>query len=469
MRKVYIDDLPKGGKGVGKSNINWVKSIGCCINFTYDDIRGNFIILDYDKISRKVKLQYKDTIKSIRTPQLLRGEIGGVLNLIIKEYRYKEEEIIKTITGKIKILKRIKLPHYDMQIKGYQYQCLIDGYIGETTEESLRNGVGCPVCYNLKVLKGVNDIATTHPHLVKYFANIEDCYNYTYGSHKTLNMKCPNCRYEKQMSPYILNKQGFGCNKCSDGVSYPEKFMVNVLEQLNIDYKYQLSKTTFKWCKNYKYDFYIPSINCIIETHGLQHYKDKIKIYGKSAKQEQENDKVKKQFAKNNGIQHYITIDCSYSNLDYIKRSIENSYLSQLLNLNNINWLECHKYACCSFVKQACDLWNSGMKSAQQISDVLKIARNTVVNYLKKGSVLGWCEYDAKEEMRKVSKVAIQSRCKKVEIFKNGVSLGVYDSTKQLVEEYNEIFNIKFVNSQISKVCNNKSNQYKGYFFKFVK
>ena len=29
------------------------------------------------------------------------------------------------------------------------------------------------------------------------------------------------------------------CRKCSDGISYPEKFLYSILEQLNIDFETQ--------------------------------------------------------------------------------------------------------------------------------------------------------------------------------------------------------------------------------------
>ena len=56
----------------------------------------------------------------------------------------------------------------------------------------------------------------------------------------------------------------------SDGISYAEKFMINVLKQLKLDFKKQLSCSTFKWCKKYRYDFYFRYKNeyYIIETHG---------------------------------------------------------------------------------------------------------------------------------------------------------------------------------------------------------
>ncbi|MEM5599205.1 hypothetical protein AAHB53_28045 [Niallia circulans] len=57
--------------------------------------------------------------------------------------------------------------------------------------------------------------------------------------------------------------------KCSDGFSIPEKFMFNLLDYLQVDFDYQ---KVFDWSLGKRYDFYIPMLNCIIETHGAQHY-----------------------------------------------------------------------------------------------------------------------------------------------------------------------------------------------------
>jgi len=247
-----------------------------------------------------------------------------------------------------------------------------------------------------------NAIITTHPELVRYFVNKEDTYKYSYGSQEKVNIICPNCKHIKNMYISSLVKHGMSCPKCGDGISYPEKFMFSLLEQLlNDNFQAQLSKTTFIWCDNYKYDFYIQLINGIIETNGIQHYKEFNR--SQSLKEIQENDKIKKQLAKDNNIENYIIIDCRYSELEWIKSSIMNSELPTLLNFKeeDIDWLKCHECGLSSLVKEACDLWNKGMDNVLLISNKLKLSRSTITRYLKQGTILGWCNYDAKEELRK--------------------------------------------------------------------
>ena len=159
---------------------------------------------------------------------------------------------------------------------------------------------------------------------------------------------------------------------CNDGISYVEKFMYNALKQLDIKFSTQLSKTVFKWCDKYRYDFYFEYNNkqYICEINGLQHYEESFKNVKsnrnrRTLKEEQKNDKLKKELALKNDIKedNYIVIDCRYSELEWIKEHILNSNLAKIFDLSNIDWLKCHEFACCTRVKEACDLWESGIIS----------------------------------------------------------------------------------------------------------
>ena len=261
-----------------------------------------------------------------------------------------------------------------------------------------------------------SSISVTHPHLVKYLVNKEDALKYSFGSGKNILMKCPDCGYERELKIPVLIRQGFSCSKCSDGVPYPEKFMFNILEQiLNKDFITQLSRTTFEWCMNYKYDNYINKISCIIETHGLQHYEGFNTKAWNSLDSIQDNDKLKKELAKENGIDNYIVIDCRKSELEWIKNSIMNSELPNLLNFNeeDIDWFRCHEYGCSNMVKEACGLWSSG-NNAREIASILKIWKQTVVTYLKQGATLGWCDYNPIKEKNKSIKLRADINSKQV-------------------------------------------------------
>ncbi|MBN1076071.1 hypothetical protein DVV91_17260 [Clostridium botulinum] len=79
-----------------------------------------------------------------------------------------------------------------------------------------------------------------------------------------------------------------------------------------------------------------------------------------------------------------------------------------------------------------------------------------------------WCNYDAKEELKRISsKNGIKSR-KEVEVFKNNKSLGVFESLHYLQENSFKLFGEKFSKGNISRVCNGKQLEHKGFTFKYL-
>jgi len=189
--------------------------------------------------------------------------------------------------------------------------------------------------------------------------------------------------------------------------------MSSVLEQLMFNFNPQLSKTTFKWCKNYRYDNYLDNFNCIIETHGLQHYEE-INNNWNSLQKTQENDFDKEWLARINGINNYIIIDCRYSEMEWIKNSIMKSRLPKLLGFEekDIDWQKCNEAGFSSMVKKACELWDSGIHNTKTIAKELKLTRKTIRRYLKQGVKLGWCDYDGQKEfIRNAKKIRKQIIC----------------------------------------------------------
>lgn len=275
-------------------------------------------------------------------------------------------------------------------------------------------GYRCAVCSNQKVIYGINSICDTNPELIKYFVDIEDAKSCSISTKNRKRCKCPNCGYQKDIFVYNLARQGFGCPICSDGLSYPNKFMANVLLQIQQKYPnmYFETEKTFKWSKNIvhdnpklcgskKYDFYVNYIGeIIIECHGAQHYND-VFFNGsnrcKTLEEEKDNDNIKQDLAVNYCVlkDRYIVIDCSKSTMEFIKNSIMQSNLPNLLNFTerDIDWVECEKVASSSLLVQCCDLWNSGITSAAQIANMIGINYVTSLKYLKKGNSIGLCRY----------------------------------------------------------------------------
>ncbi|XZH34387.1 hypothetical protein ACSW8L_15865 (plasmid) [Clostridium perfringens] len=327
---------------------------------------------------------------------------------------------------------------------------------------------GCPVCSNQKVVLGINTIWDTDRWMLDLGVSEEDAKKYSKGSNKKISVKCPDCEREKKMKICdIYYNKSIGC-ACGNGKSYPEKFVFNLLEQLDVDFETEYSPS---YIKPKRYDFYLKNIDCIIETHGSQHYKENFKYSdSRSLQEEQVNDKLKREIALQNGIKHYIELDCSESNLEYIKNSILNSELAELFNLSIIDWTSCGEFANKNIVKEICDYWNNKREdeTTSDVGDRFKIDISTINRYLKRGAKLGWCRYNGRKEMIKNAFKNGKNNGKKVEMFKNNKSLGIFLSCSELERQSEKLFGVKLLHSAVSRVCNNKVSQYKGYQFKYI-
>lgn len=296
------------------------------------------------------------------------------------------------------------------------HRCKIDGYEWSVTPHNILNGQKCPICSG-KIVGNPpeykNSIwASEYKNFLSRYLSEEQMKSYTPHTRKRIDITCPDCgRQHYNVQIFDLSRSGLVCT-CSDGQSYPNKFMYNFLSQLKIEYEIEYSTD---WSNGRKYDVFIPLLNCIIENHGEQHYKE-CTLTRRTLKEEQENDKYKEYLAKENGISHYIVIDCSKSEVEFIKKSILKSRLPSLLSFNSemINWEECDKFATSNLIKIAAELWNEGL-TTKNIADKFKVAKETIVIYLKKANTFGWCNYSKQESMnRRNNKGANSCNARKV-------------------------------------------------------
>ena len=143
-------------------------------------------------------------------------------------------------------------------------------------------GGRCPVCSRYSVVCGINDVATTHPDLVKYFKDSLDATKYAIHSKQYVWLICPYCGYEKYISIVSGISHGFSCPRCGDGRSFPNKFITSLLVQLQTKRYFDFKpEKIFEWSKNLfntksyrQYDFYVVDGDreIIIEAHGRQHF-----------------------------------------------------------------------------------------------------------------------------------------------------------------------------------------------------
>ncbi len=459
MNKI-LTNLPKN-----KSLIAWNKTIGMDIEVLYKDEQysihidnyiNKFLIIGNKKIS-------SDNFKNCK--------FGGILNIISKNYKYNINDNIKDEKRDIIIVQQFR---NNKNIKSYKYKCNKCGYNkGVITESHLTEGNGCPICSNKRVVKGINDLWTTHPHIANLLLNEEDGYKITYGIGKKQLFKCRLCGEIIERNVLQVIKGGLSCPRCSDGLSYPEKFMYSVLKELNINFKKEYSP---KWCiyefkgklKQGRYDFYfkLNGQGYIVETDGFQHTGETRKNSKWLSLEEQKYiDNEKDQLAKEYNIE-VMRIDCQKSNLYYIKNSILHSKLNELFDLNNINWLKCNEFAMSNRIKEVCDLWNSNKYSIILISEKIGMNKSSIRNYLHKGNELGWCNYDSKEVMKESGKKISIKNIKKIKVFKNGLLFNIFPSRTYIVEKSESLLGFKISISQISYSCKTKK-EYKGFTFEY--
>lgn len=412
MRKVDTSVLPKmKGRGANKDKyiINWIASVGKRVNFEYDEIIGTLEIVGYDIKTRKLSILYKGSVKKIGYSEFSSARIGRLIGALKTDFIYEINNIVCRNNLNIKITNRYVVEKYynekPKKMRWYKYVCNKCKYDGSISENSLSKLKNCPCCSSQVIVPHINSIKAKTPWMIDLGVGEEDSIKYAPQSNKKIDVICPNCGKKKNICIANIYTYKSICCSCGDGFSYPEKFMMSMLNQLLVDFETQLSKTTFNWCGEYRYDFYVPNNNMLIETHGKQHYEDRNKNskFKRSLKEEQMNDKLKKELALANGIEHYIVIDCRESSIEHIKNSILNSKLNTLFDLSKIDWLKCEEFALKNIVKEVCDYWNN-KEEWETISTIISNHifnikdRSTIRDYLKKGSKLGWCKYSPCEK-----------------------------------------------------------------------
>lgn len=386
------DELPRNKRG----DTEWSKIIGSVFDFSYQGFDGYLKIIDYKyhkTESSKIYLTINDSDIIYVIGIYSFKKIGFNELIRIRYYDYNIGTIIKN-------KEILDISHKDKSII-YKYKCLLDGYIGWTTQSNIkRNSGNCPVCKGMVVMEGINDITTTDPWMIDYFqGGYDEAKLYTANSLQIINAKCPHCGKIKKTSVGLIKKnKGIKC-ECSDKISYPEKCMINLLNILNEDYVYQCGEKILNWLvNNYTYDFYIKSKSVIIETHGKQHYE---KLSNKSSWTSleiiQEHDNHKQQLAFDNGIKNYIILDCRKSDIEQFKESVMKSQLPTLFNFteNDIDWNLIDMQSTRNIVKEVCIFHKQNPALTEiEVGNKFHINKRLVSNYYKIGKKFGWCDYN---------------------------------------------------------------------------
>ena len=459
----------KNAIGVNRSKqIDWINSIGKKIEYEYD-MRGT-----YSKGVFKIRkyengyVYFEGYEKGVKIGNLIRCRLGGILGFISSEFKYEIGDIINCLT----IIDRDRLNKKGKKWKCYKYKCNKCGNEDWIGEYSLKDGSGCNACCSnpKKAVLGINSIWDKARWMMDLGLSEEDAKTHTPGSNDKVKVRCPDCGNIKEIAPAkIQQTHSIGCS-CGDGISYPEKLMESVLIQLNIDYERQYRIDKFR------YDFYLSEHNTVIEVHGEQHGQfikngeltlvERTKGFTYSKRDEIKNDADKCWTAYKNGVENYITVDCYISELEYIRLNILDSELNELLDLNKIDWIKCGEYALKNKVKEVCEYYHLGISTAD-LAKEFNMGRTSIINYLKSGAKLGWCTYDAKEEMRRSGRFSGKlyggyNRKQVSQFTLEGEFIKKYDSAREAARKTG----IDYGN--ISKCCNGRYKTAGGFIWKYV-
>lgn len=402
MKKVFTDNLNKTWKG-----IDWKKSIKekLKIKFIYDDIEGEFEILDYNNPKKGyVKLLYNDTEYYIHNSNLSKNRIGNIIGKINRENKYNIGQIIKDNKRNITIIDY----KYNNGKRMYKYKCNRCGFECGTNysirdkiykdefwilEGNLDGGKGCSCCCNPSkvVVENINSIYKTDSWMIPYIG--EECSKtHTHCSHDKVGVTCPDCGKVKDKSiDTIFLLKSIACS-CSDGNSYISKHMFDFLNQLKEHKQIEEfnSEIKYKWCSFYNpfkskntygvYDFVLEHMNLIIETDGEFHRKDNT-MSGQTKEESVWLDNTKDRLANEQG---YEVIRIS-DNGD-IKQNILNSNLNKLFDLSSIDWNKAEESASNNLVKIACEYKkNNTDLTTTEIGKIMGYCQSSIIKWLKKG------------------------------------------------------------------------------------
>ena len=483
-----LTELPRYTEGTHKGKVNCQAMVGMKLELEYKQNIYIVEIIDCIKGNKpRFKIEYNGEIKEIQCGNFVAGKFGGILNKITKSFKCEIGDEIKDEEGRDIVIidkeYRIKERTNGKWVKvknekWYNYRCnkcrFSDGSFFENwiEEGNLLKGKGCPCCSNRTVVEDINSIWATDRWMCDLGLSEQDAKTHTRSSGDKVFVVCPKCNKKKEIRISVMYRyKSIGCT-CGDGFSYGHKYVYSMLKQNNIRFE---DNVTFNWCKfkDFKtdkvkkgeYDFVIEDIKVIVEVDGSFHRKDN-EMNGQTKEESQYIDDMKDKLAKQNG---YEVIRVYYNDDFKIKDNLLKSDIVKIINLNNIDWEECERFALSNRVIEICKYWND-KKENETTADlelIFKINKDTIIRYLKKGTELGWCNYNAKEELEKSGRRSTKGKV--VAMYDlEGNFIMKENSTVKLKERCLKELNINLDTKCISGVCLGKCKTHKGYIFKYI-
>lgn len=285
----------------------------------------------------------------------------------------------------------------------------------------------CPYCTGHRV-DNTNSLNALRLDLTQFLKNKEDGDKVTLKSEVVLELKCPNCGFEKNQTAKELTRYGFSCLVCGDNISFPNKFIRNMLKMLNIPF---VSEWKDSWTEGKRYDvkFEKEGQNILVEMDGGFHKRE---TQYKTLKTNQETDRLKDELAKKNGYK-LIRINCGISDAKIIFKNIKNSELSDILDLKDFNWKECAIRSSKSILVEICKFYNINPNiSMKELGKKFDVNPVTALKYLRKGKEIGLCFVPVKGKRRRNKSLKVINKVTNKEI--------IYSSMKELIQNFEKDF-----------------------------
>lgn len=270
----------------------------------------------------------------------------------------------------------------------------------------------CPYCNPKKVtnitIRGVDDLWTTDRDVAELLLNPEDGYTYGRGSGAIVDFKCPHCGKVVKKSISVVVRAGFSCNYCGDGYSYPNKFMMGLLDKTNISFipEFHFPNTPYRYDFKFEYN----GEKYLVEMDGAYgHGSNDTKSL--TVEEQLEIDRKKDELALEMGFK-IIRVDCKYNNshpdnrFKYVYSSIKSSELAfiiDLLTYEDILEVDMRSNRYSKFLEFV-DLWNEEERSYDHAMSKLHITKHTILDYAKRAIELGLIDVDYKTFTKTMSR-----------------------------------------------------------------
>lgn len=331
-----------------------------------------------------------------------------------------------------------------MKKKVWWYCNICEGEYQQRIDVKCKNSK-CSICAG-KIVTRANCIATTNPDIHDLMLNKEDGFRYTHKSDARIDWKCNSCDHiitNKQIKNIAIH--GLSCPQCSEGMSYPEKIMINLLTSMKVSFIHD-EQLSFSMGK--RYDFFLPEYNCIIEMHGRQHFEENgfESAGGRTLLAEQENDRIKQELAFKNRIKHYFSIDCRKSDIDWIKHSILQSGMADILDFSSVQW---HNVGTATDNRKlnCLNMYNDGRRDYRSMAKELSVDYSTIIRWLKFWDSIGKCHYTATSTNREV-----------VQLTSDNKYIRTWNSVSEARKKY----------KNVSKVLSGERKMSNGYIFMYI-